>query len=114
MLLQSLHMRLKPPLQPAIRCDAERTRMGMPVLVTGEPRERPSVCSMEMVRTVLSPKCCATSSTSRTSKPGTSSAVVMGGSSPSNRTSTTAPITCGECKHRSSDEVQREVHFVLR
>lgn len=71
-----------------------RTRMGTPVLVTTWPRLRPSVCSIEMVRTVLSPMCCATSSTSRASKSGTSSAVVIGGKFPSKRTSTTAPMTC--------------------
>ena len=67
--------------------------MGTPVLMTDWPRLRPSVCSIEIVRTVLSPKCCATSKTSRIGKSGTSSAVVMDGKFPSKRTSTTAPIT---------------------
>merc|ERR1719235_2795476 len=47
-----------------------------------------------MVRTVLSPRCCATSKTRRTSKFGTSKAFMIGGRAPSNCTSTTAPMTC--------------------
>ena len=49
---------------------------------------------MAMVRTVFSPKCCATSSTNR-SPPGifASSALRMGGRAPVNWTSTTAPMT---------------------
>jgi hypothetical protein len=50
---------------------------------------------MAMQRTVFSPKCCATSSTSRTSCSCTSSADMMNGSlPPSNCTSTTAPMIC--------------------
>ena len=38
------------------------TVIGPPVLTTVAPRVRPSVGAMEMVRTVLSPRCCSTSS----------------------------------------------------
>ena len=41
------------------------TVIGAPVSVTAWPRTRPSVVSMAMQRTVFSPRCCATSSTSR-------------------------------------------------
>ena len=41
------------------------TRIGAPVSITSWPRTRPSVVSMAMVRTVFSPRCWATSSTSR-------------------------------------------------
>ncbi len=37
--------------------------MGLPVSFTGMPRTRPSVTSMAMVRTTLSPRCWATSTT---------------------------------------------------
>ena len=37
--------------------------IGDPVFRTGTPRARPSVESIAMVRTVFSPRCCATSST---------------------------------------------------
>mmetsp|Transcript_1894 Transcript_1894/g.4938 ORF Transcript_1894/g.4938 Transcript_1894/m.4938 type:complete len:376 (+) Transcript_1894:1222-2349(+) len=69
------------------------TEMGEPVLLTVWPRDRPSVVSMAMVRTVFSPVCCATSRTRRTSWPSTSSASMILGIWPSNWTSTTAPIT---------------------
>eukprot|EP00961_Rhodomonas_salina_P273591 3696797-Rhodomonas_salina.2 len=70
------------------------TMMGAPVSTTGCPRTRPSVASIAMVRTVFSPRCCATSSTRRMGCSCTSSALRMAGSSPSNCTSTTAPMTC--------------------
>src|SRR6185503_12131982 len=70
------------------------TEIAWPVSVTSWPRTRPSVVSMAMVRTVDSPRCCATSSTSRLPLLLVSSALRIGGSSPSNCTSTTAPITC--------------------
>ncbi|SKT29418.1 Uncharacterised protein [Mycobacteroides abscessus subsp. abscessus] len=35
--------------------------MVLPVLTTSTPRTRPSVGCIEMVRTRLSPRCCATS-----------------------------------------------------
>ena len=38
--------------------------IGMPVSLTGMPRVRPSVAAMATARTWLSPRCCATSSTS--------------------------------------------------
>mmetsp|Transcript_3318 Transcript_3318/g.7484 ORF Transcript_3318/g.7484 Transcript_3318/m.7484 type:complete len:237 (-) Transcript_3318:25-735(-) len=68
--------------------------MGCPVLSTTWPRNTPSVASMAMVRTVFSPRCCATSRTRRTSWSCTSSAERMGGRCSSNCTSTTAPMTC--------------------
>mmetsp|Transcript_29261 Transcript_29261/g.93797 ORF Transcript_29261/g.93797 Transcript_29261/m.93797 type:complete len:206 (-) Transcript_29261:160-777(-) len=72
------------------------TMIGLPVSSHSWPRTRPSVASMAMVRTVFSPRCCATSSTRRGSSLATftSRALRMGGSSPSNCTSTTAPMTC--------------------
>ena len=72
----------------------ELTLMGAPVLDTPCPRTSPSVVSMAMVRTVFSPMWLATSSTTLTSWSSTSRALLMCGSSPSNCTSTTAPITC--------------------
>src|SRR4051812_22476377 len=69
------------------------TRISEPVERTSWPRVRPSVESMAMVRTTFSPRCCATSSTRRWPPLSVSSAVRIGGSSPSNATSTTAPIT---------------------
>ena len=41
------------------------TEIGPPVSITLPPRTRPSVASIAMVRTVDSPRCCATSSTRR-------------------------------------------------
>jgi hypothetical protein len=41
------------------------TRICAPVSITAWPRVRPSVESIAIVRTVFSPRCCATSSTSR-------------------------------------------------
>lgn len=67
--------------------------MGLPVSLTCYPLIRPSVESKAMVLTLLPPKCCATSKTKRCCVPATSSAFKIGGSSPSNYTSTTAPIT---------------------
>ena len=69
-------------------------RIGLPVSVTDWPRTRPSVASMAMVRTVFSPRCWATSRTSRLPLLEVSSAFRIGGNSPSNATSTTAPMTC--------------------
>src|SRR3546814_169720 len=68
--------------------------MGPPVSVTVWPRTRPSVESMAMQRMVFSPRCWAASSTSRRPSFSVSSAFRIGGSSPSNCTSTTAPSTC--------------------
>mmetsp|Transcript_9716 Transcript_9716/g.29543 ORF Transcript_9716/g.29543 Transcript_9716/m.29543 type:complete len:828 (-) Transcript_9716:1102-3585(-) len=70
------------------------TMIGLPVSTTFCPRTSPSVASMEMHLTVFSPRCCATSSTRRMSWSFTSSALRIGGSSSSNWTSTTAPMTC--------------------
>src|SRR5688572_2525890 len=70
------------------------TVMALPVSVTSRPRTRPSVVSMAMVRTVLSPRCCATSSTSSLPWFWVCSAFRIAGRSPSNCTSTTAPNTC--------------------
>ena len=70
------------------------TAIGWPVSLTAWPRTSPSLVSMAMVRTVFSPRCCATSSTSRLPWLSVSSAFRIAGSSPSNWTSTTAPVTC--------------------
>ena len=60
--------------------------------MTRWPRTRPSVRSMAMQRMLLSPQCCATSSTRRMLWSCTSRADMMAGSSPvSKRTSTTGP-----------------------
>src|SRR4051794_11145481 len=69
------------------------TEIGCPVSVTSWPRTRPSLMSIAMVRTVDSPRCCATSSTRRLPPFVVSSAFKIAGSSPSNCTSTTAPMT---------------------
>src|SRR5262245_50150521 len=69
------------------------TLIGAPVSVTSWPRTRPSVVSIEMVRTVDSPRCCATSSTRRLPPFLVSSAFRIAGRYPSNCTSTTAPMT---------------------
>ena len=60
---------------------------------TGCPLTNPSVESKAIVRTLLPPKCWATSRTRRDCVPWTSRALRIGGSSPSNCTSTTAPMT---------------------
>ncbi|VVT34745.1 conserved hypothetical protein [Hoeflea sp. EC-HK425] len=71
------------------------TEIESPVSTTFWPRTRPSVESMAMVRTVFSPRCCATSNTRRLPMLSVSSAFRMVGSAPSsNVTSTTAPMTC--------------------
>src|SRR5262245_42912729 len=70
------------------------TEMGAPVSVASWPRVRPSVVSIATVRTVCSPRCCATSSTSALPWFSTVSAFRISGRSPSNLTSTTAPSTC--------------------
>src|SRR5580698_3829687 len=69
------------------------TVIGPPVSTTSCPRTRPSVLSMATQRTVRSPSSCATSSTSVRFSILVCSAFWMYGSSPSNCTSTTAPIT---------------------
>src|ERR1700754_4403080 len=69
------------------------TSIGWPVSVTSWPRTRPSVASIAMVRTVDSPRCCATSSTRRLLPFLVSSELRMAGRWPSNCTSTTAPMT---------------------
>src|SRR5689334_5110207 len=69
------------------------TVIGPPVSTTSWPRTMPSVLSMAMHRTVRSPSSCATSSTSMRSAILVCSAFWMNGSSPSNCTSMTAPIT---------------------
>src|SRR5258706_149213 len=73
------------------------TRIGAPVSLTSWPRTRPSVVSIAMVRTVDSPRCCATSSTRRLPPFLVSMAFRMAGRWPSNCTSTTAPMTCVMC-----------------
>src|SRR6266436_3554702 len=70
------------------------TVIGTPVSVTSCPRTRPSAVSIATVRTVDSPRCCATSSTRRLPPFCVSSALRMAGRCPSNCTSTTAPMTC--------------------
>src|SRR3712207_6199900 len=70
------------------------TEIGPPVSPTAWPRTRPSVVSIAMVRTVFSPRCWATSSTSRLPWLSVSSAFrIAGRCSSSNCTSTTAPMT---------------------
>src|SRR3954467_7482376 len=69
------------------------TMIGLPVSPTSWPRTRPSAVSMAMVRTVDSPRCCATSSTRRLPPFCVSSAFRIAGRCPSNCTSTTAPMT---------------------
>ena len=69
------------------------TRICEPVAVTSWPRVRPSVESIAIVRTTFSPRCWATSRTRRLPPLSVSSADRIGGSSPSNATSTTAPMT---------------------
>ena len=61
---------------------------------TSSPLFKPSVASIAIVLTVVSPKCCATSKTNLLFPFLHSNAVKISGSSPSNLTSTTAPITC--------------------
>src|SRR5580698_1062443 len=70
------------------------TMIGLPVSLTSWPRTRPSVVSIAIVRTVDSPRCCATSSTRRLPPFLVSIAFRMAGRCPSNCTSTTAPMTC--------------------
>src|SRR5665647_3041710 len=70
------------------------TMIGLPVSLTSWPRTRPSAVSIATVRTVDSPRCCATSSTRRLPPFCVSSALRMAGRCPSNCTSTTAPMTC--------------------
>src|SRR5450755_2342436 len=70
------------------------TMIGLPVSPTSWPRTRPSAVSMAIVRTVDSPRCCATSSTRRLPPFCVSSAFKIAGRCPSNCTSTTAPMTC--------------------
>src|SRR5487761_695958 len=71
------------------------TEIGPPVAWTGSPRRKPSVASIAMVRTVLSPIAPSTSRvTTRPSCVLTSSASNSSGCSPGgNSTSTTAPMT---------------------
>src|SRR5664280_1255908 len=70
------------------------TWIGPPVSLTSWPRTRPSVVSMAIVRTVDSPRCCATSSTRRLVPFMVVMAFRIAGRWPSNCTSTTAPMTC--------------------
>ena len=75
------------------------TWMGAPVFFTGVPRARPSVESMEMQRTMFSPRCCATSMVRLSAWAlmvglVTLRAVYTSGSPPGgNSTSTTGPRT---------------------
>src|SRR5580698_10293237 len=70
------------------------TWIGPPVSLTSWPRTRPSVVSIAIVRTVDSPRCCATSSTRRFLPFMVVMAFRIAGRWPSNCTSTTAPMTC--------------------
>src|SRR5262245_32042054 len=105
------------------------TAIGWPVSVTSWPRTRPSDVSMAMVRTVDSPRCCATSSTRRWPPFVVSSAFRIAGRCPSNCTSTTAPMTWvtfptalvwgvaisfSPSNVRRSDHGQRDGHVVAR
>src|SRR6266550_241844 len=69
------------------------TAIAWPVSTTSLPRTRPSVESIATVRTVDSPRCCATSRISRLPLLSVSSALRISGNGPSNCTSTTAPMT---------------------
>src|SRR5262245_16361576 len=69
------------------------TAIGSPVSVTSWPRTKPSDVSIATVRTVFSPRCCATSRTRRWPPFLVSSAFRMAGRWSSNWTSTTAPMT---------------------
>ena len=69
------------------------TAIGSPVSSTSWPRVRPSVPSIAIVRTIDSPRCCATSSTSLLPWLSVCSAFRIAGRWPSNWTSTTAPST---------------------
>src|SRR3954465_529960 len=69
------------------------TEIGWPVSETSWPRTRPSEVSIATVRTVFSPRCCATSRTRRLSPFLVSSAFRIAGRWSSNCTSTTAPMT---------------------
>src|SRR5215475_3064399 len=69
------------------------TAIGSPVSETSWPRTSPSLVSIATVRTVDSPRCCATSSTRRLPAFLVSSALRIAGRWPSNCTSTTAPMT---------------------
>ena len=68
--------------------------MGEPVAVTSSPLFNPSVASIAIVLTLDSPRCWATSKTSLLSPFLHSNADKISGNSPSNFTSTTAPIIC--------------------
>ena len=70
------------------------TLIGAFVFITSSPLFNPSVASIAIVLAVDSPKCCATSSTNLLFPFLHSKAVNISGKSPSNFTSTTAPITC--------------------
>lgn len=67
--------------------------IGDPVSLTFDPRIKPSVPSIAIVRTVFSPKCWATSKIRRGVRFSTSRAFKIGGRLSSNWTSTTAPMT---------------------
>jgi hypothetical protein len=71
------------------------TEIGPPVALAGSPRRKPSVASIAMVRTTLSPIAPSTSRTTMRPSPVlTSSASNSSGCSPGgNSTSTTAPMT---------------------
>src|ERR1700683_3704845 len=69
------------------------TLIGCPAPDASWARTRPSLVSMAMVRTVDSPRCCATSSTRRLPWFLVSSALRVAGRWVSNSTSTTAPMT---------------------
>jgi len=69
------------------------TIIGDAVSKTTYPLTKPSVESIAIVLTLESPRCWETSSTNLFTVPYTSKALRIGGKSPSNYTSTTAPIT---------------------
>ena len=69
------------------------TFIASPVSVTLSPLFKPSVVSIDIVLTVPSPKCCATSKTNLFPLLSHSRAEFISGKCSSNFTSTTAPIT---------------------
>ena len=89
------------------------TVIGAPRFVTDCPRTRPSVASIAIVRTVFCPRCCATSRTRRDPLLSVSRAFKIAGNSPTNSTSTTAPITWLILPPATGAAVLRGVRFAV-
>ena len=80
--------------------------IGSPVSTAWAPRTSPSVVSIAIVRTVFSPRCCATSSTSLLPACRHAARCRIAGSSPSNCTSTTGADDLGDGADAVSGHVQ--------